>query len=104
MLFHPSQPNTSQIDTLAAPTLSFRLDEVPINKIFMIEAIVPTQATANASFDLSNDLESLGFLPNEQVELLACAPFSGDPLLVRVGLSKFALRRAEAACIRVRAL
>ena len=48
-------------------------------------------------------LEEIGFMPGEQVELLARGAFGGDPLVVRVGLSTFALRRAEAACVVVEA-
>ena len=47
-------------------------------------------------------LEEIGFLPGEQVMLLAKVP-GGDPMVVRVGSSTFALRRAEAACIRLTA-
>lgn len=45
-------------------------------------------------------LADLGFIPGEQVLLMARAP-GGDPLVVRVGSSTYALRRAEAACIEV---
>ncbi|HEY1092894.1 MAG TPA: FeoA family protein [Burkholderiaceae bacterium] len=46
-------------------------------------------------------LEEIGFLPGERVSLLARAMPGGDPLVVRVGHSTFALRCAEAACIAV---
>lgn len=46
-------------------------------------------------------LEEIGFLPGEQVRLMAKAIPGGDPMVVRVGQSTFALRRAEAACIEV---
>ncbi len=46
-------------------------------------------------------LEEIGFMPGEQVELMARGAFGSDSLVVRVGLSTFALRRAEAACILV---
>ncbi len=46
-------------------------------------------------------LAQIGFLPGERVELLARAAPGGDPLVVRVGDSTFALRRAEADCVRV---
>ena len=36
--------------------------------------------------------------------LMARSMPGGDPLVVRVGLSTFALRRAEAACVMVEAL
>ncbi len=50
--------------------------------------------------DLPERLAELGFLAGERVRVLARAPF-GDPLAVRVGSGTFALRRAEADCIRV---
>ena len=46
-------------------------------------------------------LEEIGFMPGEQVELMVRSAFGGDSLVVRVGLSTFALRRAEAACVLV---
>jgi ferrous iron transport protein A len=49
-------------------------------------------------------LAEIGFVPDERVTLLARFIPGGDPLVVRVGLSTFALRRAEAACVRVEAL
>lgn len=49
-------------------------------------------------------LEELGFIPGERVTIMASGWPGGDPLVVRVGLSTFALRRAEAACVGVIAI
>lgn len=46
-------------------------------------------------------LEEIGFVAGERVMLMARALPGGDPLVVRVGQSTFALRRAEAACVEV---
>ena len=46
-------------------------------------------------------LEEIGFIEGEQVTLMARALPGGDPLVIRIGQSTFALRRAEAACVRV---
>lgn len=46
-------------------------------------------------------LTSLGFEPGEPVHLVSRARPGGDPMCVRVGGSTYALRRAEAACVRV---
>lgn len=46
-------------------------------------------------------LEEIGFLPGERVAVMTRGAFGGDPLVVRVGMSTFALRRAEAACVLV---
>lgn len=47
-------------------------------------------------------LAEIGFLPGEAVMVTARSPWGGDPLVVRIGHSTFALRRAEAACVTVR--
>ncbi|NMM78554.1 ferrous iron transport protein A [Acidovorax sp. SRB_14] len=46
-------------------------------------------------------LLEIGFLPGEPVRVVARAPAGGDPLAVRVGRTTFALRRREAALVRV---
>ena len=46
-------------------------------------------------------LGEIGFIEGESVTLMARALPGGDPLVVRVGQSTFALRRAEAACVHV---
>lgn len=43
-------------------------------------------------------LAEIGFLPGERVQVMTRA-MMGDPMVVRVGDSTFALRRAEAACV-----
>ncbi|HEX2011404.1 MAG TPA: FeoA family protein [Roseateles sp.] len=47
-------------------------------------------------------LEQIGFVAGEHVSVLTRALPGGDPLVVRIGQSTFALRRAEAACIQLR--
>lgn len=47
-------------------------------------------------------LEDLGFLPGEAVRVMARGQPGADPLVVRIGQSTFALRRAEAECVSVR--
>jgi ferrous iron transport protein A len=54
--------------------------------------------------DWAVQLADLGFMPGEAVRIMQRAPFGGDPLVVRIGQSTFALRAAEAACIRVQPL
>lgn len=48
-------------------------------------------------------LEEIGFIVGESVMLMTRGLPGGDPLVVRIGQSTFALRRAEAACVRVAA-
>ena len=46
-------------------------------------------------------LMEIGFLPGEPVRVIAKGFPSADPLAVRVGQATFALRRHEAALVRV---
>lgn len=46
-------------------------------------------------------LEDIGFIAGEPVTLMTRGAFGGDPLVIRIGLSTFALRKAEAACVLV---
>lgn len=54
--------------------------------------------------DWSQRLMELGFFPGERVRVLRHALPGKDPLAVRVGASSFALRRAEAQCVRIEPL
>jgi ferrous iron transport protein A len=49
-------------------------------------------------------LRDLGFVAGARCEIVARMWFGGDPLAVRIGGSTFALRRAEAAAVRVQRL
>ena len=51
--------------------------------------------------ECARQLRELGFLAGEQIVLLRRALPGGDPMVVRIGTSTFALRRAEAECIEV---
>ncbi|KAB8317087.1 ferrous iron transport protein A [Tolypothrix campylonemoides VB511288] len=52
---------------------------------------------------IARRLRELGFVAGERVEVLAAGPIAAEPLLVQVGFTRFALRRSEAARIRVAA-
>ncbi|QDA56234.1 FeoA family protein [Thermomonas aquatica] len=51
---------------------------------------------------IARRLRELGFVAGEQVEIVAAGPFGAEPLLVQVGFTRFALRRIEAARVRLR--
>lgn len=50
---------------------------------------------------VSRRLRELGFVAGEEVRIVARGPFGAEPLLVQVGYTRFALRRSEAARVRV---
>jgi len=74
-----------------------RLDQVPLGRTFTVRHVeadpqVPERA---------RQLEEIGFFPGEQVMVMTRGFPGGDPLVVRIGQSTFALRGAEAACVQV---
>jgi ferrous iron transport protein A len=76
------------------------LDTLPLHAPHLVtEVSAPAHAPEWAQW-----LAEIGFVHGEPVSLLARALPGGDPLVVRVGHSTFALRRAEAACVRVKAV
>jgi len=46
-------------------------------------------------------LESLGFVPGTRVEVITKGIFGGDPILIQIGFTRFALRKAEAEKIEI---
>ena len=75
-----------------------RLTDLPRRKAAAVERVEdlgPNDAIARR-------LRELGFVAGEQVEVLAAGPMGAEPLLVQVGFTRFALRRAEAGRILVR--
>lgn len=73
------------------------LHELPLRTSAIVDDVQPP---AHAP-EWAGWLADIGFLPGEPVQVLAAALPGGDPLVVRIGHSTFALRRAEAACVRV---
>ena len=51
--------------------------------------------------EITHQLAEIGFIPGEQVTVLRRNLFGGDPMMVRIGLSTFAIRKQEAELIEV---
>lgn len=75
-----------------------RLSDLPHRTAATVDT-VEDQAPNDA---IARRLRELGFVHGERVEVMAAGPVSAEPLLVQVGFTRFALRRSEAARIRVR--
>jgi ferrous iron transport protein A len=73
------------------------LDDAAPGQSFRVRRVV---APAGAP-EWAGQLEDLGFIAGERVSLMARGQPGGEPLVVRIGLSTFALRRVEAACVQL---
>ena len=94
-----SNYSSKEIDLTTDEYSSSRLtlDQVAMGETFAVLNVnAPTLAPEWGAW-----LEEIGFVPGELVRLMAKAFPGGDPMVVRVGQSTFALRRAEAACVGV---
>ena len=90
-----SESDTTDSDSRG--TSDKTLDQVAIGDAMIVQHVeAPLGAPEWARW-----LEEIGFCVGERVMLMARALPGGDPLVVPVGQSTFALRRAEAQCIRV---
>lgn len=80
-----------------------RLDQLPPRTAAVVDGVDDRSADVQPGADqIARRLRELGFVGGERVEVVASGPFGGDPLLVQVGFTRFALRRSEAARVRVR--
>lgn len=69
-----------------------RLSQLVKNK----SAIVSSVQKHTEPDPIAQRLGELGFVTGETVRLISKAPFGGDPILVQVGFTRFALRLCEA--------
>ena len=65
-------------------------------------AIVDLVEERGDNDNIARRLRELGFVAGEQVEVVAKGPLGGEPLLVQVGFTRFALRRSEAARVQLK--
>lgn len=75
-----------------------KLTELPLHTA----ALVTEVADLGAYDRVARRLRELGFVTDEPVRLVAKGPFGAEPLLVQIGFTRFALRRAEADRVSVR--
>ena len=80
------------------------LDQAPLQQIFWISHLRNTSSdkslnSASIEQEQIRQLEAIGFLPQEQVVVLNKGLLKGDALVIRVGVSTFALRPSEAAMV-----
>ncbi len=76
-----------------------RLSDLPRSASAIIQSV--DDLTGLGDDSIAHRLKELGFVPGESVRLVAVAPFGGDPILVQIGFTRFALRRSEAARVHV---
>lgn len=79
-----------------------RLSELKVKQTAIITKVNRTLADNSSQPDLvASRLETLGFVPGTTVQVITKGIFGGDPILIQVGFTRFALRKVEAARIEI---
>jgi len=81
----------------AAPSIS--LCQLGLQRPALVRSV--NAVAAGLAPERARQLADIGFVPGERVMVVTRAWPGGDPMVVLVGHSRFALRGAEAACIQV---
>ena len=82
-----------------AATAAISLDQLPSHQwATVLDVSRPAEAEGR---DLALRLTEIGFVPGEAVRIVASGVPGREPLAVRLGHTTFALRRHEAALVRV---
>jgi len=95
-------PPLSSSESITSGSLA--LAELRRGQTAIVSGLMDTAAIdtgRGAGDSLIARLRDLGFVPGARCEVIARMWPGGDPMAVRIGGSTFALRRAEAAAVRV---
>ena len=93
------QPALRGATPAAGVGAAHRLDQAEQGRRYTVRSVTPDPQVP----ERARQLEEIGFLPGEHVMVMTRGFPGGDPLVVRVGQSTFALRGAEAACVHLEA-
>lgn len=78
-----------------------RLSELSVKQTAIVTK-VNRDVEENGHVDLiASRLETLGFVPGTRVRVITKGVFGGDPILIQVGFTRFALRKVEAEKIEI---
>lgn len=79
-----------------------RLSDLKVKQTAVIHKVHRTGNDSSSGTDLvASRLETLGFVPGMKVQVITKGIFGGDPILIQVGFTRFALRKVEAEKIEI---
>ncbi|WP_122900416.1 FeoA family protein [Acinetobacter sp. B51(2017)] len=78
-----------------------RLSELKVKQTAIIRKVHRTLDGTSQSDIVASRLETLGFIPGTQVQVITKGIFGGDPILIQIGFTRFALRKVEAEKIEI---
>lgn len=77
------------------------LSELKVKQAAVIKKINSHISAGEKGDLIASRLETLGFIPGATVKVIARGIFGGDPMLIQIGFTRFALRKAESEKIEI---
>ena len=68
------------------------LSDLPLGVTHIVECVRQLESSDR----IAVRLRDLGFVAGEPIRVIARGPWGADPVLIQIGATRFALRRAEA--------
>lgn len=81
--------------------ITVRLSELKVKQAAIIQSVSCHSSETEQGDLVASRLETLGFVVGVKVKVIARGVFGGDPILIQVGSSRFALRKSEADKVMV---
>lgn len=82
--------------------VAVRLSDLKVKQTAIITKVNRTsEDNVNQPDLVASRLETLGFVPGTSVQVITKGIFGGDPILIQVGFTRFALRKVEAEKIEI---
>ena len=79
-----------------------RLSDLKVKQSAVIHKVHRNQNGNGSQTDMvASRLETLGFVPGTKVQVITKGIFGGDPILIQIGFTRFALRKTEADKIEI---
>ncbi len=79
-----------------------RLSDLKVKQSAVIRTVRRSEdGDVNQNDMVASRLETLGFIPGAKVEVVTKGIFGGDPILIQLGFTRFALRKVEAEKIDI---
>ncbi|KAB0629260.1 ferrous iron transport protein A [Acinetobacter gandensis] len=79
-----------------------RLSDLKVKQNAVIHKVHRNQNGDGSQTDMvASRLETLGFVPGTKVQVITKGIFGGDPILIQVGFTRFALRKIEAEKVEI---
>jgi ferrous iron transport protein A len=78
-----------------------RLSDLKVKQTGVIHKVHRALNDESSQDLVASRLETLGFIPGTKVQVITKGIFGGDPILIQIGFTRFALRKVEAEKIEI---